>query len=296
MRETAYADRSYSIDRNIATCAHLVYSYDRDVEMPIAFVHYAHRRTAGELRRFHRKNDFTEIFIFIREGLGFIIGDTLYTPAPGDAIIIGEDIPFSVTFDEKAPTDLFPFDYYEIILPRGITALLHPDHPFSSLLDKERSPLISLPAEKKRTLFSLLGEAEGTKKDPVLYAKLVLLADMMDKERNTAQKTKKIPQVLSRAMQFISEHYTEIDGAQAVAEHLSVSTTYLSRLFGHALGCTTTEYLCRLRIFRAKELLMQGQSVTEACYASGFNSYTYFISRFKHETGMTPAKFRASGS
>ncbi len=290
MKDTAIVERYYTIDKKIATCTHFIYSYDKDATMPIAFVHYAHKRTAKGLRRFHRKNDFTTIFIFMREGLGFIIGDTLYTPAPGDAIIAGESIPFSVIFDEKEPIDFF--DYYEIILPRGVTALLHPDNPFSSLLKKERSPLIALPTDQKRVLFPLLNEAEGTKKDPILYAKLILLADMLEKEKNTAPETKKIPHVLSHAMQYISEHYTEIDGAQTVAEHLKVSTTYLSRLFGKMLGCTTTEYICRLRISHAKAMLTDGHSVTAACYASGFNSYTYFITKFKEATGVTPAKYR----
>ena len=45
-------------------------------------------------------------------------------------------------------------------------------------------------------------------------------------------------------------------------------------------------------IAHAKELLLDGLSATEACYGAGFNCYTYFITKFKEETGITPAKFR----
>ncbi len=294
MMDTASVERYYTIDKKIASCVHLIYSYDREATMPIAFVHYAHKRSADGLGRFRRKNDFTTLFIFIREGQDFIFGDTLYTPAPGDVILAGENVPFSVTFNARKRLDYYKIDYYEIDLPRGIAELLHPENPFSSLLKNARSPLISLPAKQKGALISLLYEMEEAERDPILYAKLILLADLLEKEKSTAKDTKKIPQVLARAMQYISERYTEIGGAEEVAAYLCVSTTYLARLFGRVLGCTTTEYICRLRISHAKELLLSGKSVTETCYACGFNNYTYFIAKFKKETGCSPAKFRAN--
>lgn len=294
MMDTESAERFYTLDKKIASCARFCYSYDKDAQVPIAFSHYAHKRSSMELRRFHRKNAFTTLFIFLCEGFGFIFGDTLYTPQRGEMILAGENVPFTVTFDEKKPLGYYEIDYYEINLPSGLEQLLHPENPFCSLLKNERSPLISLPAEQKRALISLLYEMERTESDPVLYSRLVLLADLLEKERSSESTTKKIPQVLARAMQYISERYTEIGGAEEVAAHLGVSTTYLTRLFGRVLECTTTEYICRLRIGYAKAMLLDGHSVTETCYACGFNSYTYFIAKFKKETGCSPAKFRTN--
>ena len=294
MMDITSAERFYTVDTKIASCARFCYSYDKDAAMPIAFAHYAHKRSSEGLQRFHRKNAFTTLFIFLREGFGFIFGDTLYTPERGEMILAGENIPFTVTFDDKKPLDYYEIDYYEINLPSGFERFLHPENPFCSLLKNEHSPLISLPAEQKRSLISLLYEMERTERDPVLYARLVLLADLVGKERSAESATKKIPQVLARAMQYISERYTEIGGAEDVAAYLCVSTTYLARLFGRVLGCTTTDYICRLRIGHAKAMLLDGHSVTETCYACGFNSYTYFTTKFKKETGLSPAKFRTN--
>jgi len=37
---------------------------------------------------------------------------------------------------------------------------------------------------------------------------------------------------------------------------------------------------------------MKGDSVTDACYESGFSDYSYFIATFHKETGMTPLQYQ----
>lgn len=292
MELSSFVKRHYLIDTKIAASVRLIHSYAKESALPVAFVHYKHKRPSGEFQKYQRKNDYTTIFIFAREGIHFVCGDTLYTPAFGDALLFGEDVPFASTYNAADQSD-----YYEIDLPRGFADLLYHENPFSSLLSNaNRSPLISLPAGQKRELMSLLQEMEKTEGDLLLYAKLILLSDMLEKGKGAAAETKKIPRVLARGMEYMHERYTEIGGAEEVARYLGVSTTYLSRLFGRVLGCTTTDYLNRLRLSRAKDLLLAGESVTEACYAAGFGSYTYFITKFKEETGITPAKFRAKNA
>ena len=38
--------------------------------------------------------------------------------------------------------------------------------------------------------------------------------------------------------------------------------------------------------------LIRGGTVTDACFESGFQDYSYFISIFHRETGMTPLQYQ----
>ena len=72
--------------------------------------------------------------------------------------------------------------------------------------------------------------------------------------------------------------------------HLSVSRFY--RVFKAGVGLTPTEYINRLRINQAKELLENTyMSVCDIAEAVGFSDQNYFGRVFKKQTGTSPKKF-----
>lgn len=72
--------------------------------------------------------------------------------------------------------------------------------------------------------------------------------------------------------------------------HLSASRFY--RIFKAGVGLTPTEYINRLRINQAKELLANtDMSVSEIAEAVGFTDQNYFGRVFKKLTGTSPKKF-----
>jgi AraC-like DNA-binding protein len=77
-----------------------------------------------------------------------------------------------------------------------------------------------------------------------------------------------------------------------LARAVHVSPYHLHRLFRDEVGVPPHEYLLRLRIRRACELLDRGATVTEAATASGFNSTAYFATVFRRRLGTTPSAYR----
>jgi methylphosphotriester-DNA--protein-cysteine methyltransferase len=72
-----------------------------------------------------------------------------------------------------------------------------------------------------------------------------------------------------------------------------MSTGHFSRKFHAAYGETPYSYLMTRRVERAKALLRQGTSVTEACLAVGGVSLGSFSARFSEIVGLTPTQYRA---
>jgi transcriptional regulator GlxA family with amidase domain len=67
----------------------------------------------------------------------------------------------------------------------------------------------------------------------------------------------------------------------------------LFQLFKQNTGLTPNDYLQRLRIAKARELLTTtSQSVTEIAFAAGFASSQYFSRVFRKYTGQMPSEYR----
>ncbi len=72
-----------------------------------------------------------------------------------------------------------------------------------------------------------------------------------------------------------------------------MSRSNLMRIFRKATGQTPIEYLVRLRIQRAMELLRNtDQTITEIALATGFNDSNYFSRQFRRILGSSPREFR----
>jgi AraC-like DNA-binding protein len=76
-----------------------------------------------------------------------------------------------------------------------------------------------------------------------------------------------------------------------LARQVHVSPYHLHRCFREQVGLTPHEYLLRRRLERAKELLAEGATVTEAAAATGFSSPGYFSTVFRRRVGVTPTGF-----
>jgi AraC-like DNA-binding protein/ligand-binding sensor protein len=103
------------------------------------------------------------------------------------------------------------------------------------------------------------------------------------------------PTAVTSAKQFIQAHAEEpITLAQVVA-HVRVSRFYFCKLFKRATGMTLTEYITRLRLEKAKTLLVDPSlRISEIVFAAGFGSIPQFNSVFKRYTGMPPTDYRAA--
>ncbi len=103
------------------------------------------------------------------------------------------------------------------------------------------------------------------------------------------------PDAVASAKQFVQSHVEEPISLAHVAQHVNVSRFYFCKLFKKATGMTLTEYVSRVRVEKAKSLLVDPSlRISEVVYAAGFGSIPRFNSVFKRCVGMPPTQYRAT--
>jgi AraC-like DNA-binding protein len=91
----------------------------------------------------------------------------------------------------------------------------------------------------------------------------------------------------------ITEHLAQPFSAAQIAAELGMSESRFSRFFRRATGNTFTDFVNRVRINRACQLLMEtDRLITHICFDVGFNNVANFNRRFLEIKGMTPSEFR----
>ena len=94
-----------------------------------------------------------------------------------------------------------------------------------------------------------------------------------------------------KALDYIKSGYSKDLTLVSTAEKLGVNSFHLSHAISKELGIGFSELLRRVRINKAKELMIGGGSVKEASYLVGFSDQAYFTRVFKKLEGMNPRQF-----
>ena len=95
-----------------------------------------------------------------------------------------------------------------------------------------------------------------------------------------------------QAKLFIDNNFAGNINLDAIADEAFFSKFHFIRLFKMAYGKTPHQYLTSLRIAKAQLLLQQGTSVTDTCFAVGFESLSSFVGLFKRITGTTASQYQ----
>ncbi|SMO84531.1 helix-turn-helix domain-containing protein [Fodinibius sediminis] len=94
--------------------------------------------------------------------------------------------------------------------------------------------------------------------------------------------------------QFIINNFDKKLNLDLLSRRQHISKFHLLRLFKRYYGLTIRQYLIETRLEKSKEFLANGMSVTETCFAVGYESPGSFSTLFKSRTGFTPSIFKNS--
>ncbi len=94
-------------------------------------------------------------------------------------------------------------------------------------------------------------------------------------------------------LDYISDHLHERIFLEDIAESLSKSVPYLSRVFAKEMGMPISTYIMQKKIETSASMLQfSNYTALEISTFLGFSSQSYFIKQFKKQLGISPSEYR----
>lgn len=99
---------------------------------------------------------------------------------------------------------------------------------------------------------------------------------------------------VAKVKDYISVHYAENLRLEDMAAMVGMAPSAFSRFFKQHTTRTLVDYIIDVRLGNAARMLVDtSTSISEICYACGFNNLSNFNRLFKARRGYTPRDFRA---
>lgn len=100
-------------------------------------------------------------------------------------------------------------------------------------------------------------------------------------------------QAVNEAIKYIEENYTDKITLTEAADKVFLNASYLSLQFKKETGMNFVDYIKKVRIEKAMELLKRiDLKAYEICNCVGYQDYKYFTEVFKDFTGLSPLEYR----
>ena len=124
---------------------------------------------------------------------------------------------------------------------------------------------------------------------------LLILENLQDRVCDTDLVQNKDSVRIKQMLGYIHAHYAEPLTVSQIAAASAISESECYRCFRKVLDASPIDYLLQYRIRAAAGLLSgSDMSVSDICFATGFNSPSYFAKVFRQELLVSPRKYRAT--
>ncbi|WP_221390550.1 AraC family transcriptional regulator [Dyadobacter sp. NIV53] len=91
---------------------------------------------------------------------------------------------------------------------------------------------------------------------------------------------------------YVEVHFDQSPDVNFIAAQVNLTTAAFCRFFKKNTRMTFTDFVNQYRVNQAKNYLLQDKTVSETCFAVGFESLSYFNKLFKSIVGENPSEFK----
>ncbi|MBM7600045.1 AraC-like DNA-binding protein [Virgibacillus halotolerans] len=230
------------------------------------------------------------VFQYTLKGAGKIrIGQRTHDLHPGEAFFI--HIPSDHTYYLPAESDGWEFIYITLFGDEVYrcyeTITKEIGHVFE--LDVYSPPIQTILHTLEQVAHQQLDDAYSS--SATAYAFLMQLYAAVF---HTA-KEKALPAAITKARVFMDNNYDNLISLDDIVAASGLSKYHFTRLFHKGMNATPIQYLTKLRINKAMELLKNEQLTVEAIALKvGFSNGNYFTKVFRSYLGVAPSTYRNS--
>lgn len=253
--------------------------------------------------KYHSHQDFTQL-TYILSGKGkYLVDGVSYDAEAGDLFVFNPGVQHkNIVLNWREPTVEFV---------AGFTDFHFKDMPENIIKFQEESHLIKTDSKTRHEInkhcYEMLAENEAKKlgkyfmlKTHLMQIILLFMRDLTDgktKEKKldlvineNFQKSYTVKQIIN----YLDENYTHKISLDQISQKLYLSPVYISKIFKEETGDSPINYLIKIRLEKAKEILERTSSGSVKSIANevGYEDVYYFSKLFKKNYGISPMYYR----
>ena len=254
-----------------------------------------HLKTQKEEKINYHYHEFCKLVLFVSGKGYYTVDGQRYQLQPGDTVIVGSR---SVHCPEIEGDCL----YERVILyidPEFLRRESTADCDLMEVFSGNHGHILRPGESGSRKLFAIASEMEkelsdkGYGREILSAAALLRLLVQIGKYQHREEMQSPQPvhpknPRIQAMLNYIEENLAEDLDIDQLAEQFYISKYHMMRQFRQETGLTIYNYLLQRRLLHARDLIAKGTRATEACYRSGFRSYSSFTRAYGKLFGTTP--------
>ncbi len=235
----------------------------------------------------------TPFFCFIRKGTGYVeVNGTTHRLETGNVLFFDPTLELKIQADEQHSLELYVvlFTYLTESKQLNNQHLYEKEGYFpikGEIYIRSQSQILHLLEELNASMKSI-DESERFRQK-ILLERLFYIF-VQDLYASTTSED--ALQAIEHTVKYVDRHYMTKISLEDLSKKARVSPSYYSRLFKMSTGVSLSDYVTRLRINRAKELLlMPNYRCKEVAQSLGYVDEFYFSKMFKKVLGVSPTDY-----
>lgn len=254
-----------------------------------------HLRSDSGMQPEYHYHEFSKILLLISGSGNYVVDGQRYCLQPGDVVLVGSGCVHRPEFETGTA-------YERIILyisPEFLTRESVPECSLNECFSGKWGHVLRPDAQEQKKLLSMAASLEqelsGNEYGREILSNGLLLRLLVQISRGlrstnadrSAMLSPKNDRILA-IIRHIDTHLTEDLSIDELASHVYLSKFHMMRLFRQETGITVHAYLTQRRLLLARDHIRGGMNATDACFRSGWRSYSSFTRAYTRQFGTTP--------